>query len=139
MTASLFGFGGNIALNTSSSLAEEMFVAATLQTVFTLTTFTYVPGTKSLWVFKNGLKLALGIGYVETAPDTFTLLAPAASGDKIDVVGFPITAITVIDNTIFHSFAFYTSDGIQHNIPLNSSGRLPFYKADSSSSPIPII
>jgi hypothetical protein len=139
MTASLFGFGGNIALNTSSSLAEEQFTAAASQTLFTLVTFTYVPGTKSLWVFKNRLKLILGIDYTETSPGSFTLLTPATVGDKIDVVGFPITAVTVIDNTIFHSFPFFTTDGNQNNIPLDSTGRLPFYKADSTSSPIPII
>lgn len=139
MVASLFGIGGATVLPVSSGLAEERFSPAAGQTVFNLSTFSYVQETNSLWVFVNGKKLETGIQYVETSGSSFTLNTASQAGDQVEVVGFPVQAVTVIDNTIFHSFPFYTSLGVMNNIPLNSTGKLPFYFANLTYSPIPII
>lgn len=139
MVASLFGVGNSVILPTSSGLAGQQFTPFTGQTLFTLDTFSYVQETKSLWVFVNGKKLELGTQYLETTPETFTLLTPVGPTDLVEVIGFPLASVTVLDNTIFHSFPFYMASGVMNNVPLNSSGKLPFYFANGLSSPIPVI
>lgn len=139
MVASLFGVGGSTVLPTSSGLAGQQFTPYLGQTIFALDTFSYVQGTKSLWVFVNGKKLELGIQYLESAPDGFTLLTPSAVNDLVEVIGFPLANVVILDNTVVHHFPFYTAAGIMNNIPLNSSGKLPFFFASGAPAPIPVI
>jgi hypothetical protein len=49
---------------------------------FTLTTFTYLPGTDTLQVYRNGLRLNSGTDYLESNTSTVTLTSPAAAGDE---------------------------------------------------------
>jgi hypothetical protein len=63
-------------------ISTQLITATASQTTFTLTTFTYLPGTDTLQVFRNGLRLNLGLDYLETNSSTVTLTAPAALGDQ---------------------------------------------------------
>lgn len=49
-----------------------------------LTTAPYTPGTGSISVYKNGLRLAAGVGYTESSTTTVTLSAAAQTGDVIE-------------------------------------------------------
>jgi hypothetical protein len=63
-------------------ISTQLITATASQTTFTLTTFTYLPGTETLEVYRNGLRLNLGLDYLETNSVTITLTAPAAVGDQ---------------------------------------------------------
>jgi hypothetical protein len=63
-------------------ISTQLITATAGQTTFTLTTFTYLPGTDTLQIFRNGLRLNLGLDYLETNSSTVTLTAPAAVGDQ---------------------------------------------------------
>lgn len=83
-----------VSANTKS--VEEKFTATASQTIFTLTEFTYTLSTGALKVYKNGLFLAKGVDWQEQTTETFSLVVPAAVGDKIVAVG--ATSITgVVD------------------------------------------
>ena len=72
----------------AGTLMYQRFVATAAQTLFTLTDFAYDVGTKSLFVFKNGLMVAPVTGYVESSETSFTLLSAAAASDEIVAFGF---------------------------------------------------
>lgn len=61
---------------------EELQTAADGQTVFTLTSVSYRPGTKSLRVYEDGVLLERATDYTETDASTVTLTAGAADGAK---------------------------------------------------------
>ena len=63
-------------------ISTQLITATAGQLTFTLTTFTYLPGTETLEVYRNGLRLNLGLDYLETNSSTVTLTAPAAAGDQ---------------------------------------------------------
>jgi hypothetical protein len=63
-------------------ISTQLITATASQTTFSLTTFAYLPGTDTLQVFRNGLRLNLGLDYLETNSSTVTLTAPAAAGDQ---------------------------------------------------------
>jgi hypothetical protein len=63
-------------------ISTQLITATAGQTTFTLTVFSYLPGTDTLQVFRNGLRLNLGLDYLETNSSTVTLTAPAALGDQ---------------------------------------------------------
>jgi len=63
-------------------ISTQLITATAGQTTFTLTVFSYLPGTDTLQVFRNGLRLNLGLDYLETNSVTITLTAPAALGDQ---------------------------------------------------------
>jgi len=63
-------------------ISTQLITATASQTTFSLTTFAYLPGTDTLQVFRNGLRLNLGLDYLETNSVTITLTAPAAVGDQ---------------------------------------------------------
>jgi hypothetical protein len=64
------------------NIGVQAITASGGQTVFTLTTFTYLPTSNTLQVYKNGLRLTLGADYTETNSSTVTLTSPALNGDK---------------------------------------------------------
>lgn len=63
-------------------ISTQLITATAGQTTFTLTTFNYLPGTDTLQVYRNGLRLNLNLDYLETNSSTVTLTAPAAAGDQ---------------------------------------------------------
>jgi len=63
-------------------ISTQLITATAGQTTFTLTTFNYLPGTDTLQVYRNGLRLNLNLDYLETNSSTVTLTAPAALGDQ---------------------------------------------------------
>jgi len=63
-------------------ISTQVITATAGQTTFALTTFTYLPGTDTLEIYRNGLRLNLGLDYLETNSSTITLTAPAAAGDQ---------------------------------------------------------
>ena len=65
------------------NIGVQAITASGSQTVFTLTTFTYLPTSNTLQVYKNGLRLTLGVDYTETNSSTVTLTSPASNGDKL--------------------------------------------------------
>lgn len=80
----LFESGRIIGQDVSSvAVASERITASAQQTVFTLSSISYVPGNNSLAVYSNGLKLSLGLDYVETNSNTVTLTAGADAGDQL--------------------------------------------------------
>jgi hypothetical protein len=64
------------------NIATQLITATAQQVTFTLTTFTYLPGTETLEVYRNGLRLNLGLDYLETNSSVVTLTTPAALGDQ---------------------------------------------------------
>lgn len=64
------------------NIATQLITATAQQVTFTLTAFTYLPGTETLEVYRNGLRLNLGLDYLETNSSVVTLTTPAAVGDQ---------------------------------------------------------
>lgn len=90
-------------LSADTKRIEEKITAIANQALFTLTDFTYVLGTGSLAVYKNGLLLKNAVDWIENGISTFTLVAPAAQSDVIIAVGYVgITGtVDVRDTDIF--------------------------------------
>lgn len=63
-------------------ISTQLITAVASQVTFTLTTFTYLPGTDTLEVYRNGLRLNLNLDYLESNSSTVTLTSPAAAGDQ---------------------------------------------------------
>lgn len=81
----LFESGRIIGQDISAIITRvENQTATAQQTVFTLTIATYVPGSNSLSVYRNGLKLVIGVDYTETNSNTVTLTSPSALGDQFE-------------------------------------------------------
>lgn len=97
MTASLFGIATASNLNVSGTLVPQSFTATAGQTLFTLSAFTYIPGTNSLLVFVNGQRKVLSRNFLETSTTSFTLLQACTAGDYVDVIGFPQTNLTAVN------------------------------------------
>jgi hypothetical protein len=74
-------------------VSTQIITASAQQVTFTLTAFQYAVGTKTLEVYRNGLRLTSGTDYIETNSTTVTLTAPAALSDE-----FLFQAGTVIRN-----------------------------------------
>lgn len=72
----LSGMGGGVSIN------HEEFVASLSQTVFNLA-FSYVTGSDTLLVFKNGLLQRETDDYTETSTTQVTFITPCTAGDKI--------------------------------------------------------
>lgn len=81
-------------VNTAGNIYEEVQVATAGQTVFTLLTFQYTPGTKTIIVLKNGVELRRAVGYAETSNTTVTLAAGAALNDVITLRAYAIGTLT---------------------------------------------
>lgn len=70
---------------------EETQTATQGQTVFTLATVTYTPGTNSLSVYVNGSKQIVSVNYYETDSTTVTFASGLNVGDVVDFT----TAVTL--------------------------------------------
>lgn len=81
-------------VNTQGNIYEEVQIAAAGQTVFTLATFQYTPGTKTIIVLKNGVELRRAVGYTETDSTHVTLAAGAALNDVITFRAYAIGTLT---------------------------------------------
>jgi hypothetical protein len=73
------------------TLQDQTFTATQGQTVFTLTTMQYVPGTNNLAVFVNGSKQQVSVNYQETSSTVFTFV----DGLNVDDIVEAVTAIPV--------------------------------------------
>ena len=73
-------------------ISTQLITATAGQLTFTLTTFVYLPGTETLEVYRNGLRLNLGLDYLETNSVTITLTTPAAAGDQFLFQGGAVVA-----------------------------------------------
>ena len=63
---------------------EETQTATQAQTVFTLATLNYQPGTNTLLVFVNGSKQVLGTNFVETSSTVVTFVSGLNVGDVVN-------------------------------------------------------
>jgi hypothetical protein len=63
-------------------ISTQVITATAGQVTFALTVFTYLPGTDTLQIYRNGLRLTLGTDYLETNSSTVTLTTAAAAGDE---------------------------------------------------------
>jgi len=81
-----------VKFSADTKAAEEFIPASVGQTIFTITSFLYTPGTGSLSVHKNGLLLRKGIDWVERSQNSFQLTVPAVAGDS--VIASALTAVT---------------------------------------------
>lgn len=65
---------------------QELQTATASQTVFTLTTFAYEPGTNNLAVYVDGVRKFSPTDYTETSATTITFLAGQALNAKVQFV-----------------------------------------------------
>ena len=80
-------------ISASSNFVPENQTATAGQTLFTLTTAAYTPGSNSLVVYMNGLKLRKGTDYIETSTTSVTLVSGASIGDELDfIIGATLAA-----------------------------------------------
>lgn len=97
----LIGINSNFVAFTSQ---EEKQTATQGQTVFTLTTMQYQPGTNNLLVFVNGSKQILGTNYTETSSTVITFVDGLNVGDIVDFT----TAVPLASNAT-------TSENVSYN------------------------
>lgn len=81
------------AVNSDGNIYEETHVATPGQTVFNLLTFSYAPGTKTIFVFKAGDILRRATQFSETDSDTVTLATPCVGGENVSFVAFAIAQV----------------------------------------------
>ena len=94
---SLWGNPSQINASASGTLLGETLVNTSPgQTVFTITKFTYTPGTQSLLVFINGQLQALGADYAETNSSSITFTTGLNVTDIVYVIGFPLASISLV-------------------------------------------
>lgn len=98
MSASLFGTGGTVNVNVNGTLVPQSFTATAGQVLFTLSGWTYTPGTNSLLVFINGQRQVIGRDFTETSTGSFTLVEGCVAGDFVDVIGFPEINLTAVNS-----------------------------------------
>ena len=92
---SLFGGGTSLVVGAAGSVIPQQFTPIDGQTVFTLSAFSYIPNTASLWVFVNGDKQRSGLDFTESSGTSFTLNSPVLAIDVVEVIGFPAATLTV--------------------------------------------
>ena len=88
-------------------IQEQTFSATQGQTVFTLTTITYTPGTNTLSVYVNGSKQIVTTNYIETNSTTVTFVSGLNVGDVVDFT----TAITLSAGVTSANLVTYTPAG----------------------------
>jgi hypothetical protein len=89
------------------NVQKQIFNATQSQTVFTLTTITYTPGTNTLNVYVNGSKQVLSTNYVETNSTTVTFISGLNVGDVVDFTTSAILSVGVTNA----SLVIYTPAG----------------------------
>lgn len=68
------------------SVRSERHIATNLQTEFTLSDFSYEPGTSNLAVYVNGVRKFVSYDFEETDSTTVTFLSGLAVSDEVDFV-----------------------------------------------------
>lgn len=96
-------------VNANGNVFEEVQVAAAAQTLFTLTSFEYTPGSNSIFVWKNGEMLRRVVDYVETSSTEVTATAPAALNDEFVFVSIAINQL--IAPVVFNGIPSGGTDG----------------------------
>ena len=86
---------------------EETQTATQGQTVFTLATISYSPGTNSLLVFVNGSKQITAVNYAETDSTTVTFASGLNVGDIVDFT----TAVSISGGASNSSTVIYDPAG----------------------------
>lgn len=99
MPSSLFGGSNSTPVNVNGTIVPQSFVGTEGQTLFTITAWSYTPGTNSLLVFINGDKQTVNRDFLESSSTTFTLLEGVKAGDFVDVLGFPQLTLTGVPAT----------------------------------------
>jgi len=96
MSASIFqGQPPSQNASVNGTVLEQRFVATAAQTVFTLTKYTYTPGTGSIFVYSGGALKTLESGfYTETSTSSITLAVGATVGTEIVIIGYPQMLLT---------------------------------------------
>ena len=77
---------GQAAQQVSSTFSIERQTATASQTVFNLTSASYLPGANNLSVYVNGLKSISGVDFTETDSDTVTFASGLTAGDELEFV-----------------------------------------------------
>ncbi len=80
MAASIWFPGYTV--STTGKFNSQEFTASAGQVYFTLTDFTYTPGSGMLWVFINGQRQE-STEFSETSPTTFTLDEACDGGETV--------------------------------------------------------
>jgi hypothetical protein len=80
--------GLNSFLVGGTALSEEYQTAASGQTVFNISTFTYVPGLNGLFVYVNGSKQVVNLNYTESSTSSITFSTGLNVGDVVEFVYF---------------------------------------------------
>ena len=70
-------------VNAFGNVFEEWQNATAGQLAFTIASFQYTPGTRTLQVFKNGLLQQLGVSYAETSASVVTFFTGLVATDKV--------------------------------------------------------
>lgn len=86
--ASIWNPGTDNPLDPSGHPKVQRFVATEGQTVFTLTTFSYVLATGSLLVEVAGALQVVNVGFTETSTTSFTLSEACEAGDVVVALGY---------------------------------------------------
>jgi hypothetical protein len=97
----LIGINSNFVSFTSE---EESQVATQAQTLFTLTTIQYQPGTNNLLIFVNGSKQIVGQNYAETSSTEITFADGLNEGDVVDfTTANPISGNATNSNNVSYN------------------------------------
>lgn len=89
MSASIWNPGTTpLNVDAESSNLSQVFTLSAGQTLLTLSSFSYTPGSGSIAVYRNGQKLILGTDFLESSGTTVTLTFDTAdAGEKLEVCG----------------------------------------------------
>lgn len=74
---------GSAASQVASTFSTESQTATAAQTVFTLASVIYNPGTNSMAVYVNGLRVVSGVDYLETDINEVTFTSGLSAGDEV--------------------------------------------------------
>lgn len=108
--ASIWKPGSDIPLVTAANTqVYEHFTATASQTVFTLSSFTYVNGSGSLRVTVNGVMQTPVIDFTETSTSSFTLAVGATVGDDVVAWGLTQNTTATLITTDFHTAGVKTT------------------------------
>jgi len=130
MTATVWQPGSNsIAVNAENASLIQKFIATAGQTIFDLTQFTYVVGTGSIRVYRNGVKLEASIVEEDSTTrfslPTLTLLvgeviecaAVLGSQDAVTAAAISAAASAAAAAASAASIAFPLSDSLISHLP----------------------
>ena len=99
MSASIWAPGETIDVNVNaeSTNLEQPFTTTLGQSIYNLTSFTYVPNSNSLAIYRNGQRLVKGVDWNEDSSGTLFTLVPAVASTII--AGESVVAVAVIGST----------------------------------------